>query len=140
MSFYSASSSLLLLFLAASTVGCGVRRNDAAVAGQFAFAEKISVPGISDFGKVNDFLYRGAQPKEEGIDALKKLGIDTIFDLRGERRGLMEKERKHAESLGMHLINLPGYGWTSPKDEEIARFFSHFARSLLKPVAFATTV
>lgn len=58
------ASSLLLLFLAATTVGCGVRRNDAPPAGRFAFAEKISIPGISDFGKVNDFLYRGAQPKE----------------------------------------------------------------------------
>ena len=24
----------------------------------------------------------------------------------------------------MRFINLPGYGWASPKDEEIARFFS----------------
>jgi hypothetical protein len=111
---YNTVSFFLLLFFAATTVGCGARHNTAPPNGQFAFAEKISIPGISDFGKVNDFLYRGAQPKELGIDGLKKLGIDTIVDLRGERRGLMEKERNHAESLGMHLISLPGNGWTPP--------------------------
>lgn len=42
-------------------------------------------------GRVHEYLYRGAQPKEEGIEQLKKLGIDTIVDLRGERHGLMEK-------------------------------------------------
>jgi hypothetical protein len=39
------------------------------------------VPGVSDFGKVNDFLYRGAQPKDNGVEQLKKFGIDTIVDL-----------------------------------------------------------
>jgi hypothetical protein len=39
----------------------------------------------SDVGKVNEFLYRGAQPKEEGVEQLKNLGIDAIVDLRGER-------------------------------------------------------
>jgi hypothetical protein len=37
---------------------------------QPAFAEKIHVPGVSDVGKVNDFLYRGTQPKTEGVVAL----------------------------------------------------------------------
>ena len=39
-----------------------------------------------------------------------------------ERHGLMEKERAHAESLGMHLVNIPGYGWASPSDKEMAQF------------------
>jgi protein tyrosine/serine phosphatase len=69
-------------------------------------------------------LYRGAQPKPKGIEELKKLGIDTIVDLRGERRGLMEKERAHAESLGMRMVHIPGTGWTAPRDERIAQFFA----------------
>jgi len=89
-----------------------------------AFAEKIYVPGISDFGRVNYFIYRGSQPKDDGVEQLKQFGIDTIVDLRGEFHGLMEKERLRAESMGMHFINLPGSGWATPKDEEIAQFFS----------------
>jgi tyrosine-protein phosphatase SIW14 len=118
------AQSLLLLCLTAASVGCGARHNGAPPTGKFAFAPRISVPGISDFGKVNDFLYRGAQPKESGVEQLKKLGVDTIVDLRGELRGVVESERQQAESLGMRFINLPDNGWASPKDEEIARLFS----------------
>ncbi|MGA8222093.1 MAG: hypothetical protein WB780_10615 [Candidatus Acidiferrales bacterium] len=88
------------------------------------FAEKIYVLGISDFGKVNDFLYRGAQPKDDGVDQLKKFGIDAIVDLRGELPGEIEDERERAESLGMRFVNLPGSGWATPTDDEIAQFFS----------------
>jgi hypothetical protein len=88
--------------------GCAARQNVAASPHQYAVAEKMGVPGIKDFGKVDEYLYRSAQPKPEGIEELKKLGIDIIVDLRGERHGLMAKERAHAESLGMQLVSIPG--------------------------------
>jgi hypothetical protein len=113
----------LLFILTGIGGGCAARRSAVPSPYQYAVTEKMTVPGIKDFGKMNDYLYRGAQPKPEGIDELKKLGIDTIVDLRGERHGLMEKERAHAESLGMRLVNIPGTGWTAPRDEQIAQFF-----------------
>jgi hypothetical protein len=88
------------------------------------------MPGISDAGKVNDFLYRGTQPNEEGIEQLKKLGINIIVDLRGERPGTIEKERKHSESLGMRLVNIPGNGWSPPRDEQVAQFFGSAQESV----------
>jgi protein tyrosine phosphatase (PTP) superfamily phosphohydrolase (DUF442 family) len=115
---------ILLLAAAAYGAGCAARRNDAAAEHQPALAEKMSTPGLGDFGKVNDYLYRGSQPKPEGIEELHKLGIDTIVDLRGERRGVREKEQQHAESLGMRLVNIPGNGWTPPRDEQVAQFFA----------------
>jgi tyrosine-protein phosphatase SIW14 len=114
-----------LLLLAFTLAGCGVHHL-APASPQFAFAEKFQLPGISDAGKVNEFLYRGTQPSPEGVEQLKKLGIDTIVDLRGERRGTMEAERRHAESLGMHLVLIPGNGWSPPRDEQIAQFLSLF--------------
>ena len=66
----------------------------------------------------------GCKAKEEGIEVLKKLGIDTIADLHGERHGLTEKERAHAELLGMRLVSIPGTGWTAPADEQVAQFFA----------------
>lgn len=108
--------------LTIACVGCSTRHNGAPSTAQFA-SERISVPGIPDFGKVNDFLYRGAQPTVEGIGQLKKMGIDKVVDLRAELHGEIENEREHVESLGMRLINLPGSGWATPKDEEIAEFF-----------------
>jgi len=59
----------------------------------------MTVPGIRNFGKVDEYLYRGAQPKPEGIEDLKKLGIVTIVDLRW-REARVGKERAHAESFG----------------------------------------
>src|ERR1700747_2762689 len=93
--------SFLLFILTVIGGGCAARGGTAHAPHQYALAEKMTLPGIKDFGKVNDYLYRGAQPKPEGIDELKKLGIDVIVDLRGERPGLRKKEKEHAESLGM---------------------------------------
>jgi protein tyrosine phosphatase (PTP) superfamily phosphohydrolase (DUF442 family) len=90
---------------------------------QVRYAHKIEIHGISDTGMLNRSLYRGNQPKPEGIDELKKLGIDTIVDLRGERHGLMMRERKHAQSLGMVFVNIPGNGWSVPSDEQLVQFF-----------------
>ena len=116
--------SFLFLVLAGIGGGCAARQSAAPSPHQYAFAGKMAVFAIKDFGKVNEYLYRGAQPKEEGIEELKKLGIDSFVDLRGERHGLMEKERAHAESLGMRLVSIPGTGWRAPRDEQVAQFFA----------------
>jgi tyrosine-protein phosphatase SIW14 len=123
---YSVLPAFLLLSLTAGPVGCAARHNTETPTGQIPPREKIPIQGISDFGRVNDYLYRGGQPRDEGLDQLQRLGIETIVDLRSELHGLIEHERERAESLGMHFINLPGSGWATPTDEEIARFFSLF--------------
>ncbi|HKF52746.1 MAG TPA: hypothetical protein VKB26_10555 [Candidatus Acidoferrales bacterium] len=115
---------LLLLPLSAAIQGCSARRTPAPATGQVIFAQKIPAPGIPDFGKVNDYLYRGAQPRDDGLDHLKLFGIDTIIDLRGELHGVIENERQRAQSLGMRFVNLPGNGWSPATDEEIAQFFA----------------
>jgi len=124
MAYERWAGSFLLFIFAGIGDGCAARQNGAPSPHQYTAAEKMTVPGIKNFAKVDEYLYRGAQPKPEGIEDLKKLGIVTIVDLRGERRGLMEKERAHAESLGMRLVHIPGTGWTAPRDEQIAQFFA----------------
>lgn len=84
----------------------------------------MSVPGIKDFGKVDDYLYRGAQPRDDALTHLKSLGIGTIVDLRGEFHGIVDEERDRAHLLGMQFVNLPGNGWSNPPDDQIAKFFS----------------
>ena len=87
------------------------------------FSRKANIPGIKDAGRVDDFLYRGGQPSEKGLEELRRLGVNTIIDLRGEWPWEVEKERRHAKSLGMHFVNMPGNGWTAPSDRQIAEFF-----------------
>src|SRR6516164_7019836 len=87
-----------------------------------AYGEKLKLAGLPNGGKITEALFRGAQPHTEGIEQLKKLGISTIVDLRGENRELMEKERKQAESLGMRFVNIPVSGWSPPSNEQVAQF------------------
>jgi len=71
-------------------------------------------------------LYRGAQPKDGGLTELKKLGITTIVDLRGEDREKFEWERGKAEALGMRFVHIPVSGWAPPSDEQVAKFLELF--------------
>ncbi len=89
-----------------------------------AFAEKIRLRGVSNVGKVDEFLYRGSQPNDQGLKELKGLGITTVVDLRGERQGRAARERQRAAELGMKFVNIHASGWSPPKDAEIAEFFS----------------
>jgi len=89
-----------------------------------AFGERMQVPGASNVGKLNDFLYRGSQPKGEGFEQLKKIGITTVVDIRRQHKGAVDKERKRVETLGMHFVYIPASGWSPPTDEELVLFFS----------------
>jgi tyrosine-protein phosphatase SIW14 len=111
------------MFLVTAAFGSGSVFASANALGTTQAEEKVSIRGIRDAGKVNDHLYRGAQPSESALKELKRLGINTIVDLRGERPGLMEKERKNAQLLGIEVINLPGNGWSPPTDAQIVQFF-----------------
>ncbi|HEY6943971.1 MAG TPA: tyrosine-protein phosphatase [Candidatus Acidoferrum sp.] len=99
---------------------------NAPAATQPAYGEKLHINGIHNAGKINDVLYRGAQPKKDGLAELKKLGITTIVDLRGEDRETLNWEQSNAEALGMRFVHLPVSGWAPPKDEQVAQFLALF--------------
>src|SRR5215813_7298781 len=118
------SAALLLSLLLTSGCARSARSSDPAHSSGPPFAEKIELNGVSSVGKINDFFYRGSQPNELGIKDLKKIGITTIVDLRGERQGTVATERKRAEALGMRFVNIHASGWSPPKDGELVQFFS----------------
>src|SRR5271156_1781451 len=89
-----------------------------------AIAQKISLPGISNAGKVSETLFRGAQPDLSHLDELEKLGITTIVDLRRESHHLREQEQLRAESLGMHFLSIPVGGFSTPTSAQLAEFFT----------------
>ena len=89
-----------------------------------SFGKRMQLPGVSNFGRLNDFLYRGSQPKDQGLEQLKNLGITTVVDLRRQHQGAVKKERKRVEALGMHFVYIPASGWSPPKDEELVQFFT----------------
>jgi tyrosine-protein phosphatase SIW14 len=97
-----------------------------------AYGEKLKIHGVPNPGKINEGLYRGAQPNEQGLAELKKLGITTIVDLRAEDRGKSEWERQQAEKLGMRFVHIPIAGFAAPTNEEVAQFLSLFRDSQQK--------
>ena len=126
-------SSLCKTFLAACFVAAAARPSHAQVAADTssqptiarasfgAPAEKLKVAGVHNAGRVSEALLRGAQPSAQGLAELKKLGVTTIVDLRGNR-GPVAWERAQAESLGMRFVNIPLRGWSAPDNAQVAQF------------------
>jgi protein tyrosine/serine phosphatase len=73
------------------------------------------VSGVPNFHRVDEHVYRGAQPSGEGFAALGRLGVRTVIDLRGET-----SERAFVERAGMHYVRLPWSGYKAPADSQIA--------------------
>jgi hypothetical protein len=102
----------LFFFLASSSFRTS--RSAASLSDEFCLGRKIRIPAIPNTGRINDHLYRGAQPKSQGLAELQKLGITTVVDLRSEDPETIAWERKQAETLSMHFVNIPVSGWSSP--------------------------
>ena len=76
-----------------------------ALASVITSAQKAGTPpAIKNFGKVNDNYFRGSQPTELQMAALKAMGVKTIVDL---RRDYIPEERQWAKQLGLTYFNLP---------------------------------
>ena len=86
-----------------------------------ALATNVDLPGLSNFQKVDDGVYRGAQPTGDGFTSLAKLGVKTVVDLRliGERS--QADERRAVEAAGMRYLSVPMAGMATPEDDEISR-------------------
>jgi protein tyrosine phosphatase (PTP) superfamily phosphohydrolase (DUF442 family) len=74
---------------------------------------------IPDFGEVTPTLYRGGEPKKHGFEALKKMGIQIVVDLRGDR----EVERQELARLGIKYVPMP-WQCSFPKDRIFAAFIT----------------
>lgn len=95
-----------------------------------AFAQPAGVP---NFHKVDEQVYRGAQPSNEGFQNLAKLGIKTVIDLReADERSLAEK--KTVEAAGMRYVNIPLKGMSAPAAADVAQILGRFADTASGPV------
>lgn len=74
---------------------------------------------IPDFAQVSPTLYRGAQPRKNGFEALARMGVQIVIDLRGDRKG----ERKEVTRLGMQYVPMH-WECSFPKDKVFAEFLA----------------
>lgn len=86
-------------------------------------AAPLQLPGVDNFHQVDQNVYRGAQPSDEGLRNLAQMGIRTIVDLRhGENHA--DSEEAAAKALGLNYVNVPMEGRDAPTDEEISRLLA----------------
>ncbi|MDP8989175.1 MAG: tyrosine-protein phosphatase [Acidobacteriota bacterium] len=78
------------------------------------------VDGVGNFHKVDDHVYRGAQPTAQGFSNLNQLGIKLVLDLRepGDRSSL---ENKIVTAAGMKYISVPMNGMETPSNESVQK-------------------
>jgi len=87
--------------------------------------EKLTLPGVANFGRLGAHVYRGAQPKVEAYPSLKAIGVDTVVRLStGEE--FIAGERERVESLGMRFVSLPWRTSDVPTEEQVQTFLDLF--------------
>jgi protein tyrosine/serine phosphatase len=93
-----------------------------------AWATRLERPGLPNLYKINDGLYRGAQPAPEGIKELEKLGIKTIIGLRANHS---DKEILGNSPIAYEAI--PMQTW-EVKEEDVVRFLQIVTDKNRQPV------
>jgi len=83
----------------------------------YAGSENHNLP---NFQKVDDRVYRGAQPTDEGFKDLAARGIKTVIDLRQIGEHSQADEEKIVTELGMHYVSIPMKGLSEPKENLVA--------------------
>jgi len=92
------------------------QRSADTVAEQNKWAENIELPGLPNFFKVSNDLYRGAQPTAEGMKQLEKLGVKTVINLRS-----MHSDRDDIKDTALAYEHINMTTW-NVEDKDIARF------------------
>ncbi len=70
---------------------------------------------------MNDSVYRGAQPTDEGFQSLAKLGVHAVIDLQESGSARAIGEEKAVKAAGMQYINVPMEGMQTPSNESVAK-------------------
>ncbi|MBN1393424.1 MAG: dual specificity protein phosphatase family protein [Pirellulales bacterium] len=116
------------LVLLAGLLLPAVARTDGLQQRPDAWAKKLDRPGLPNLHKVDDGLYRGAQPTAEGIKELEKLGVKTIVILREKHsdKEIIGKSNIAYVSIALHT-------W-SVDEKDVARFLRIATDKNLRPV------
>jgi protein tyrosine/serine phosphatase len=85
-------------------------------------AQRIVNPHLSNFHKISDNLYRGAQPSQEGMKELERLGIRTVINL---REWHSDRKILKGTSLRYKRIKMDAM---APSDKQAIRFLQIVSR------------
>ena len=92
------------------------------------WAIPIEKEGLTNFHKVSDDLYRGAQPTATGVVQLKKIGIKTIINLRS-----FHSDRHEIGNVEIGYEHIYMKAW-HPEEKEIGKFLKIVTDKTKTPV------
>ena len=90
--------------------------------------------GVPNFYKVDNQVYRGAQPTAEGFASLAKLGVKTVIDLRELGEHSQAAEEAIVKAGGMQYFSIPLKKMGTPSVETISRILGLLNDSSAGPV------
>jgi tyrosine-protein phosphatase SIW14 len=89
--------------------------------------------GVGNFQKVDEHVFRGAQPTDQGFKELAKLGIRTVVDLQ-EGGSRATAEEKIVKAAGMRYVSVPMKGMATPSNESVGKVLSLLEDTTTGPV------
>lgn len=92
------------------------------------WAQPIRMEGVPNLYKVSDSLYRSAQPTAQGMRNLKKMGVQTIVNLRS-----FHTDRDEIGKTGLACEHIHMKAW-HPEEEDIVRFLRIVTRPERSPI------
>ena len=81
-----------------------------------SWSKEVKAPGLTNFRKVNNVLFRSAQPDKTGMKELKKMGVKTIINLRS-----FHSDRDEIGDTGLAYEHMYTKTW-HVEEKEIVRF------------------
>ncbi len=108
----------LVLLLPAPGVYCQAAEKESAGKENrpVSWAQPMKLEGVPNLHKISDELYRSAQPTAAGMHNLKKMGIETIVNLRS-----FHSDREEIGNTGLAYEHIYMKAW-HPEQKEIVRF------------------
>ncbi len=92
-----------------------------------AWAVPVASEHVKNFFKVDDNLYRGAQPSAKAMQELAKLGIKSVVNLRS-----LHDDKDEAGTLGLKLYHIKSEA-SDPEEQEIVQFLKLVADPANRP-------
>lgn len=99
------------------------------------WAVPVEKPGLPNLHRMNDGLFRGAQPEPAGFRELKKMGVKTVVNLRSMHSDLDEMREAGIEEGDFNYVAIPLFAWNA-RDEHVIRFLKVVTDPANQPVFF----
>jgi len=88
----------------------------------------VCLPGVTNFARLDERLWRGAQPTAEGFKVLKAAGVKTVVNLRHD-----QDDAPLLRGTGLRYLRIPSRAWRLNEDN-LALFLKVMANPENQPV------